>query len=286
MKHLSLSWLPGFTGKRWPASLLLLFLVQQTVTLRAQEKVFIRVPGGVYQLGKQNHPANPLHQAKLAEFELAATETTNREFDSFVRATHYKTDAERFRNARVFKPGLGEFEWMDDSTACWRFPNGVSRGGIEKRMDHPVTCISFHDIEAYCRWSGYRLPTLDEWEVAARAGTRSLYFFGDSVAEITGYANIWHAYDHLNADTSDGYMYTAPVASFKANPWGFYDLYGNVFEFCADRPAQTAASGLAAARGGSWWCSSHSCGYFNSVDIGRVHPRASFSNQGFRVVRQ
>lgn len=72
------------------------------------------------------------------------------------------TDAEKKKDALVFEPGLEELRWKNDPTACWRFPNGISRGGIDDKMDHPVTCISYTDIIAYCQWAKVRLPTLDE----------------------------------------------------------------------------------------------------------------------------
>src|SRR6202012_320900 len=134
-----------------------------------------------------------------------------------VGATGYVTDAERFHNAMVFHPGLAEFRWEQDSTACWRWPNGKSRGGIADKMNHPVTCISYRDALAYCAWAKVRLPTLEEWEVACRAGTTTDYFFGKDDSRIGEYANIWHGHDHLKADRSDGYMYTAPGGSFKPN---------------------------------------------------------------------
>lgn len=51
------------------------------------------------------------------------------------------TDAEKAHDALIFIPGLRDFRWKEDSTACWRFPNGKLRGGIEDKMDHPVTTI-------------------------------------------------------------------------------------------------------------------------------------------------
>jgi len=188
-------------------------------------------------------------------------------------------------NAMVFQPGLKEFEWMEDSTAYWRYPNGISRGGIGKKMDHPVTCISYSDILAYCKWAGVRLPSLQEWEIACRAGSDSDYFFGNNRNKIKQYANIWHGRNHLTPDSSDGYMYTSPVASFLPNARGLFDMYGNVFEFCTGKLKESQSNTVVHARGGSWWCSKNACSFFNSYDIGRVNIHASFSNQGFRVVR-
>ncbi|MBB2148674.1 formylglycine-generating enzyme family protein [Pedobacter gandavensis] len=258
--------------------------VQQTVA--QSDTGFVHIPKGEYWLGGRIHQLNPLRKVSTAGFDLAATELTNRLFEKFILATNYKTDAERFKNAMVFEPGLAEFKWLSDSTAYWRFPNGISRGGIENKMNHPVTCISYTDAEAYCKWAKVRLPSLDEWEIASRAGAKTTYFWGDNMDQIAEYANIWHGRDHLSPDLSDGYMYTAPVASFKPNAFGLYDMYGNVFEFCEGTlKTDPKNRRVVHARGGSWWCSNYACGFFNSLDVGRVNPRASFSNQGFRVLK-
>jgi sulfatase modifying factor 1 len=252
----------------------------------AQDKSgYVLVPEGHYWIGKKQHTLNPRRQVHCDSFYIAATETTNRQFAAFVAATGYITDAEHRHDALVFIPGLKEFEWHTDSTACWRFPNGISTGGIDNKMEHPVTCISYKDAGAYCEWAGVRLPTLEEWEIASRAGAATDYFFGAKNTDIGKYANIWHGRDHLLADSSDGYMYTSPVGSFQPNAWGLYDMYGNVFEFCSGKVLPNERTTLAHARGGSWWCSKASCAFFNSADIGRVHKRASFSNQGFRVIK-
>ncbi|NSL90188.1 SUMF1/EgtB/PvdO family nonheme iron enzyme [Chitinophaga sp. Mgbs1] len=247
---------------------------------------FVHIPAGEYMLGSKASILNPARKVRTAGYYMAATELTNAAFDKFVQATGYITEAEKRKNALVFEPGLEEFRWKEDSTAYWRYPNGVSHGGIEDKMNHPVTTISYRDAMAYCQWAHVRLPTLDEWEIASRAGASSLYSWGNNRDSIGRYANIWHGRNHLVADTSDGYMYTSPVASFRPNAWGLYDMYGNLFEFCEGRlPTDKKESRMVHARGGSWWCSKNSCNYFNSVDIGRVNPVASFSNQGFRVVK-
>lgn len=244
---------------------------------------FVEVKAGRYLVGKENGVANPRRMVTLKAYQIAKFETTNSEFAEFVKATGYVTDAERGKNAMVFEPGLKEFRWIQDPTAYWRFPNGKSRDGIEKRMDHPVTTISYRDALAYCKWASVRLPSLDEWEVASRAGATSDWFFGKE-AEIGKYANIWHGRDHLQPDVTDGFITTSPVGQFKPNAWGLHDVYGNVFELCSGKLAGDGKLTVH-ARGGSWWCSKNSCSFFNSVDIGKVDQRASFSNQGFRVAK-
>ncbi len=247
---------------------------------------FVNIEGGYFILGDTSSKINPVRKVMHTAFEISNTEITNRQFAQFVLMTRYITDAEKNKNALVFYPGLDEFEWKEDSTANWRYPNGRSRGGIEDKMDHPVTCISFHDAGAFCAWSKYRLPTLDEWEIACRANTRTKYFWGNQPDSINSYANIWQGKTHKKAARKEDYLYTAPVGSYKPNPFGLYDMYGNVFEFVSDQPEKEEYNtDLAYARGGSWWCSANSCNYFNSIDIGKVNRSASFSNHGFRVVK-
>jgi formylglycine-generating enzyme len=266
-----------------------LFLTLLPQFVRSQSFIdssqFVKVKAGTYTLGKKGHAMNPLHKATVAAFYISKYEVTNAQFEQFATATGYITIAEMAHNALVYAPPLDEFQWKEDSTAYWRCPNGISRGGIAQKMNHPVTCIAFKDIEAYCKWAGVRLPTLDEWEIASRAGSNTDYFFGSTATGIDRYSNIWHGRNHQQADSSDGFVYTSPVGQFAPNAWGLYDMYGNVFEYCSDRkPSLKNKIHLAQARGGSWWCSKKSCGFFNSVDCGRNDKMASFSNQGFRVV--
>src|SRR5579862_2195485 len=117
---------------------------------------FVRIPAGRYRLGKAGHLDNPPRTIRLKSFEIAKTEATNAQFEVFVHATRYVTDAERLHNAMVFEPGLKEFQWISDRTAYWRFPNGKTRGDLTGKADHPVTSISYHDAQAYCKWAKVR----------------------------------------------------------------------------------------------------------------------------------
>ena len=109
-----------------------------------------------------------------------------------------------------------------------------------------MTCVSWDDAQAYARWlSGktghqYRLPSASEWEYAARSGGEAALPWGANAAAACANANV--------ADTSaaqrypgwtvfacnDGYVYTAPVGSFKANSFGLNDMLGNVFQWTED----------------------------------------------------
>ena len=263
----------------------LLFVHCQSQELAIRQADRVSISSGHWKLGKKGHRINPAHSVKNNPFAIGRYEVTNAEFEKFVKATGYITVAEKDHNAQVYCDSLGEFIWCTDTAASWRFPQGKQFADYTQRLNEPVTCICFDDAIAYCQWAGVRLPTLDEWEIAARAGSRGTWFFGNRFDSIVRYGNCWHARSHYKPDSSDGYPFTAPVGKYLPNDWGLYDMYGNVFEFCADKPAIFASHPeWASARGGSWWCSKYSCNFVNSVDIGRVHRRASFSNLGFRVV--
>ena len=246
--------------------------------------LLVTVPAGKYPLGGKGDALNPPHTATLRAFRIADAETTNTQFAAFVKATGYVTDAERRGFGKTFLEGMQEWAWDDTEGANLRLPRGRHGPKAADLPNHPVTQISGADAEAYCRWLGARLPTLDEWEAAARAGTHTLYPWGDKF--IKGRANIWNGATHEKETPVDGYVYTAPVRSYPPNAWGLYDVIGNVFEYCADLPAPLRGkeSVFIAGRGGSWWCSANTCNSFNLVTIGHMDRHGSLANQGFRVV--
>jgi formylglycine-generating enzyme len=251
--------------------------------------VLVAVPAGTYRVGAEGHEWNPLRRVTVAAFEIAATETTNAQFARFVEATGFVTDAERAGFGMVFEEGMIDWQWRRTPGACWRRPFGDERFAAATHPDNPVTQISAADAAAYCAWAGTRLPTVEEWEIAARAGAETRYPWGDELAPGgKAMANIWTGTSHLRSDDLDGFTYLAPVASFPPNRWGLFDVCGNVFEYCAGgveskNPAD--ATHLTTARGGSWWCSANTCSAYNLVDIGQMDRNGSFANQGFRVAK-
>jgi formylglycine-generating enzyme len=101
------------------------------------------------------------------------------------------------------------------------------------REDHPINCVTWDQAIAYCQWVGKRLPTEAEWEKAARAGSATVYSFGNDPSRSGEYA--WYNRNRKNRD--DDNRATRPVGQLKPNDWGLYDVHGNVSEWVYDRYA-------------------------------------------------
>jgi len=131
-------------------------------------------------------------------------------------------------------------EWKHRPMNSWENPGFVQTG------THPVTCASWQDAEAYAAWLStktghrYRLPSASEWEYAARAGGEAVQPWSPNGSGVCAHANVAdesaaHRYPGWVAFAcNDGYVYTAPVGSFKTNSFGLNDMLGNVFQWTQD----------------------------------------------------
>lgn len=183
-------------------------------------------------------------------FAIGRTEVTRGQFARFAAATGWKPDG-----PCSFQVDGPPVHWAMDLAHDWQHP------GFAQTDAHPVVCVNLADAEAYAVWLSkrtarhFRLPSGTEWEYAARAGTVTPVYWGGAVpTDACAYANVLDVSDiraHLGgkADPAltfpcdDRYPETAPVASFKPNAWGLYDMIGNVWEMTLDclNPAQTDA---------------------------------------------
>ena len=157
-----------------------------------------------------------------------------------------------------------------------------SNPSYRKDMDAPVDSVSWDDAREFIRkinaWQDvytYRLPSEAEWEYAARAGTTGPYPF--KLKDIDAHA--WH-YGNSNGRTH-------PVAQKKANPWGLYDMLGNVREWCqdvyADDYSSPASGSLRVMRGGSF--SSLDAGFLRADNRNNLVSASRSAGIGFRLVR-
>jgi len=303
------------------------------------------IPGGEFSMGANEPPdmnavgmqatedARPIHRVYVDGFFMDRTDVTNAQFAEFVSTTGYVTLAERTPSKADFPsapledlvagsvvfskpshavPLTDPLQWWTYVPgASWRHPLGP-QSNITGKDDYPVVHVAYEDAEAYAKWAGKRLPTEAEWEFAARGGmTGQPFVWGDSFRP----GGTWMANTHEghfpNHDTGeDGYAGIAPVAQFAPNPYGLYDMAGNVWQWVSDwyRPdyyAQLAAAATLARnprgpdspfdpsepgerkkvhRGGSFLCTDEYCSRYIVGTRGKGEISTGTNHLGFRCV--
>jgi formylglycine-generating enzyme required for sulfatase activity len=207
----------------------------------------------------------------------------------------------------IFEVTFDEWDACVAAKGCNNFRPDDERWGRNKR---PVIHVNWYDANAYVQWlrqvthEDYRLPSEAEWEFAARGGTTTAYSFGDDEDDLCGFANAADA--SLNAGPNQGYLpldcndgfgaETAPVGSFQPNPYGLYDMHGNVWEWLADcwneSYAGVPVDGSAWTKGdcnrrvlrSASWVDAKG-GSLRSGHRGRIDASMRSNNLGFRVAR-
>lgn len=194
------------------------------------------------------------------------------------------------RRVRLGEPFyIGKYEVTQ---AQWRAVMGSNPSRF-KGEDHPVESVSWREVQRFIlelnrREGGhkYRLPTEAEWEYAARAGTKTSYFFGNDAKQLGQYA--WYSHNAKNS--------THPVGYKAPNPWGLYDIYGNVWEWVWDwydqnyymigdplDPRGPNSGYYRVNRGGSWYSQPFK---LRSAKRGIYTPDNHVDIIGFRLVRK
>ncbi len=252
------------------------------------------VPAGEFTMGSPEGqqfrlPNEQQHRVRIA-YPLAFSKynITRGEFAHFVAETGYEAKGCNLE-------GPGGMKWEPDGD--WRTP------GFEQDDDHPVACINFHDATAYAEWLSadtgetYRLPSEAEWEHAMRGGTTTAYYWGEvwkpGVANVDGQPG------------QPGGRATTPGGTFPPNPFGLYDMAGNVWVWLADcynasyNGAPTDGSAwkegncaMRVRRSGSWFNIEKSIegdvrqpGRLRSASRFGSIPSLRYSSFGFRLVR-
>lgn len=183
----------------------------------------VTIAAGSFQMGAD---AKSAREVSVKSFALAKKLVTRAEFEQFINETNH------------------------DAGKGWRKPL------FKQTANDPVINVSLNNAQIYIDWLNkktgekYRLPTEAEWEYAARAGTKTKYFWGDDIgkanANCDGCGSQW--------DNES----TAPVGSFAANPWGLFDMGGNASQWTQDcffeneEEAKTGNCKLRVIRGGGW----------------------------------
>jgi formylglycine-generating enzyme required for sulfatase activity len=281
------------------------------VDLPGKTPAMVVIPTGSFQMGAANDEDGhndaelPQHTVTVAKgFALARSAVTVGQFREFVRASGHLPDSVKLGGASVYDERSGTLR--DEARATWQ----DDYAGRKADDDLPVVNVSWGDAAAYADWLSqrtgkvYRLPSEAEFEYALRGGTSTRYWWGNGVPNrpvenLTGSADRspnGRRWSHSFRGYRDGHWGPAPVMSFAANPFGLYDINGNVSEWVSDcwhdsfmrAPNDGSAwlnPGCSAhvVRGGSWGSSpeqvnsAYRQGVEGSVRSGRV---------GFRIARE
>ncbi len=257
----------------------------------------VLIRGGTFRMGTNDGMPyeGPVHTVELEPFFIDEHEVTVAEFERFVNATYYRTEAERFGWAGVFN--FDEGEWQRVVGADWRHPDGPNSSADP---NEPVCQVAWSDANEFAKWAGKRLPTEAEFEFAARGGLDGKkYSWGDDLTPDGKYlANWWQGMFPDNNTGKDGFVGRAPIKSFPPNRYGLYDMTGNVWEWCLDkwgedyyehsphhRPVGPEIGEDRVIRGGSFLCAENYCSNYRVAGRSHSAPDSGLNNVGFRCVR-
>lgn len=274
----------------------------------------VRIPAGAFVMGSsesdiawamttlaQNQPVSlenefPFHKIRISRpFFMSTTEVTVGQFQAFVDATGYVTDAEDAGGGQVFNTKNNRWEQKDGTS--WKNP------GWTVSSNQPVTMVSHNDAQAFVEWLSakdkmpYKLPTESQWEYAAHGGISATQFpWGDTVPDgrRANYADRNTDLEWRDRDADDGYKFVAPVGTYPANGYGLYEMAGNVAEWVRDHygenyyrftpevdPEGPGHGENRVTKGGDW---SSGPASLRCAFRGWSRPDLAFNNTGFRVI--
>ena len=189
----------------------------------------VPIPGGKFKMGSPDNEVghkpdeSPVHEVEISPFWMEKCTVTWNEFELFM----YPNEEKKARETKKLDPSLNA---LTDAVTHPTQPYVEMSFGMGKD-GYPAISMTQHAANKYCEWLSaktgqfYRLPTEAEWEYAARAGTTTAYFWGDDPKEIGDYC--WYG---KNSD----FKYQK-VGKKKPNPWGLYDMLGNVVQWTLDQ---------------------------------------------------
>ncbi|OQA46765.1 MAG: Serine/threonine-protein kinase pkn1 [Firmicutes bacterium ADurb.Bin300] len=268
---------------------------------------FVTIPGGTFQMGDIENAENlpnpdpkdekPLHSVTLSGFEMSIYEITNANYAQFLNDANAAGYVKESYGGVIGKNGFmnnNEFIFLSGTYSqipearCWiTFSNGIF-SVVPGHENLPVVYVTWYGAKAYALYYGLDLPTEAEWEYACRGGRQYMYGTDDGTLSSMK-ANCGFA-------SSSFIGHAVAVGSYPANPYGLYDMSGNVWEWCHDKyelypsdsvfnpsGAQTDYSKGRILRGGSCLSFENAC---RSAARCYSHELYKEADGGFRVVRR
>ncbi len=232
----------------------------------------VQIPAGRFTMGDEKEIDATPHEVAVSSFYMDKYLVTQGQYKKVMgeNPSRWKGD----------KNPVEQVRWSDAVKYC-------NARSIAEGLQ---PCYDLQTWQCNFEANGYRLPTEAEWEYACRAGSKTAYFFGDNASKLSDYA--W-------VDNNAGGK-PHPVGQKKPNPWGMYDMHGNVWEWCNDfyqvdyyqqspeeDPRGPKTGETKVVRGGAWKFSADSCrsGYRYNEDPGYSDVCFGYDIYGFRCVK-
>jgi len=254
---------------------------------------FVTIPGGTFEMGDEVGDlwdgCRPVHTVTVSGFKMSVYEVTNAQYAAYLKSALASGDGEVKSGDVYGKTG----EWSGEryldigysytpDNKCWiNYSSGTFTVASGKE-NWPVVAVSWYGSKSFALYYGLDLPTEAEWEYAARGGKQFMYGTDDGIIDST----------KVNYDMHVGRP--TPVGAYPANPFGLYDMSGNVWEWCQDwygsypdnsvkNPTGAQSGEVRIIRDGTWDNKAFKC---RVAYRGRFVPKDGDYGLGFRVVRR
>ncbi|OHB78343.1 MAG: hypothetical protein A2Z25_23655 [Planctomycetes bacterium RBG_16_55_9] len=236
------------------------------------QTVMVQLPTGSFVMGDEQEMDAKPHEVSVSSFLIDTHLVTQEEYEKLMH-----DNPSRWKGN---KNPVEQMRWSDAVRYC----------NARSQAEGLPPCYDLNTWKCDFSANGYRLPTEAEWEYACRAGTKTAYFFGDDSSKLKDYA--WF-------DENSGGR-PQPVGQKPPNPWGLYDMVGNVWEWCndfykvdyyqespKDNPRGSESGDTKIVRGGAWKFSAECCraGYRYNEAPGYADVCFGYDIYGFRCAR-
>jgi len=258
---------------------------------------FVRIEGGTFTMGSPlNEPIRydneVQHRVTVSSFYMGKYQVTQAEYEAVMG-----TNPSNFKGSNLPVENVSWYDAVEYCNKLSQKENLTPAYIIDKGRSDINNTSDSDTVRWLITWNqnanGYRLPTEAEWEYACRAGTTTPFNTGNNIT--TGNANYDGNYPYNKNAKGTYRQKTTPVGSFAPNPWGLYDMHGNVWEWCwdwygsnyyssspASNPAGAVSGALRVVRGGGW---NYSAADVRSAWRSYYTPSNRLNFIGFRLVR-